>query len=135
MKKMLMLGCCALLIGLTVYAHGDEEFEGWMKQTNANFAGARKAVAAKQVAETAAAGDKLAELFEHVKSHFEHHKWADAISMSQTAQDAAKDLTANAKAGDWEKASADLKTMGGTCQGCHAAHRVKNAEGEWEMKK
>jgi hypothetical protein len=135
MKKTLVMVSCALFIGMAVYAHGDEEFEGWMKQTNANFASARKAVAAKQEAGATAAGDKLAELFAHVKSHFEEHKWADAIALAKTAQDAAKDLATEAKAGNWEKASADLKTMGGTCQQCHAAHRVKNADGEYEMKK
>lgn len=133
MKTMLMVGC-ALLIGAAIYAHGDEEFEGWMKQTNASFAGARKAVAAKQGTETAAEGDKMAELFGHVKEHFEHHKWADAIALAKTAQDTSKDLSADAKAGNWDKASADLKTIGGTCQTCHAAHRVKNAKGEYEMK-
>ena len=133
MKTILMVGC-ALLIGAAIYAHGDEEFEGWMKQTNASFASARKAVAAKQVTETAAEGDKLSELFGHVKEHFEHHKWADAIAFAKTAQDGSKDLTADAKAGNWEKASADLKTIGNTCQSCHAAHRVKKPNGEYEMK-
>jgi len=133
MKTMVIVGC-ALFIAMAVYAHEDEEFEGWMKQTNRSYAGAQKSVAAKQAAETAAAGDKLADLFDHVKMHFEHHKWADAIAFAKTAHDSAKDLSADANAGNWDKASADLKAMGGACQGCHAAHRVKNAKGEWEMK-
>lgn len=132
--KATVITACALLIAMAVYAHEDEEFEGWMKQANKSYASAQKGVAAKQAAETAAAGDKLAELFEHVKSHFEGHKMADGIEFAKTAHDAAKDLGADAKAGNWEKASADLKTMGSTCQGCHAAHRVKKPNGEYEMK-
>ena len=132
--KTTVMAACALFLAMAVYAHEDEEFEGWMKQTNKSYAGAQKGVAAKQAAETAAAGDKLAELFEHVKSHFEGHKMADGIEFAKTAHDAARDLAADAKAGNWEKASGDLKTMGGTCQGCHAAHRVKKPNGEYEMK-
>jgi hypothetical protein len=132
--KMTAIVGCAMLIALAVYAHEDEEFERWMKQTGASFASAQKGVAAKQAVETAAAGDKLAELFEHVRSHFEGHKMVDGISFAKTAHDAAKHLAADAKAGDWEKASAEIKTIGNTCQGCHAAHRVKKANGEYEMK-
>ncbi|HLG96147.1 MAG TPA: hypothetical protein VKX49_07535 [Bryobacteraceae bacterium] len=132
--KATVIVCGALFFAVAVFAHEDEEFEGWMKQTNANFATAQKSVAAKKAAETAAAGDKLAELFDHVKAHFEGHKAADGINFAKTAHDASKDLGTEANAGNWEKASADLKTIGGTCQGCHAAHRVKNAKGEWEMK-
>lgn len=133
MKTTVLVGC-ALLIAMAVYAHEDEAFEGWMKQTNKNFASAQKGVAAKQAAETAVAGDKMAELFVHVKAHFEEHKWADAIGFAKTAQDASKELAADAKAGNWDKASADVKTIGSSCQGCHAAHRVKKANGEYEMK-
>jgi len=133
MKTMVIVGC-ALFVALAVYAHEDEAFEGWMKQTNKNFAAAQKGVAAKQAGETASAGDKMADVFEHVKAHFEEHKWADAIGFAKTAHDASKALSADAQAGNWDKASADLKTIGGSCQGCHAAHRVKNAKGEWEMK-
>jgi len=133
MKTTVIVGC-AMFIALAVCAHEDEEFERWMKQTSANYASAQKGIKAKQAAETAVAGDKLAELFEHVKSHFEGHKMADGISFAKTAHDAAKDLAADAKAGNWERASADIKTIGSTCQGCHAAHRVKKANGEYEMK-
>jgi cytochrome c556 len=132
--KMLAIVSCALFIAMAVYAHEDEEFEQWMKQTNKSYASAQKGVTAKQAAETAAAGDKLAELFEHVKAHFEGHKMADGIAFAKTAHDAAKDLEADAKAAQWEKASADIKTIGSTCQGCHAAHRVKKPNGEFEMK-
>jgi len=132
--KTIAMAACALFVATLVFAHADEEFERWMKQTNKSFASAQKSIAAKQAAETAAAGDQLAELFEHVKVHFEGHKMADGIEFAKKAKDASKNLAAAANAGEWEKASADLKTIGGTCQGCHAAHRVKNAKGDWEMK-
>ena len=134
MKKTTMglLGCAALL-GVA-FAHEHEEFEAWMKQTNANFSSLQKTVAAKNGPETAAAAEKLAELYVHVKTHFEDHKMADGINLATTGHDTAKDLAAAAKSGDWDKAGADLKTIGGTCQSCHAAHRVKNSDGTYTMK-
>src|SRR6202020_2615560 len=102
MKMLVGIGC-ALLVALAVYAHEDEEFERWMKQTNANYASAQKGITAKQTAETAAAADKLAELFERVKAHFEGHKMADGIAFAKTAHDAAKDLGADAKEATGEK--------------------------------
>jgi cytochrome c556 len=123
----------ALLMGVA-FAHDHEEFEGWMKTTNASFGSMRKTVEAKQGPETAASAEKLAGVFEHVQAHFEDHHMEDGIKFAKTGREAAKDLAAAANAGDWEKASADLKTIGGTCQGCHAAHREKSPDGSYKMK-
>ena len=134
MKKTTMglLGCAALL-GVA-FAHEHEEFEAWMKQTTASFSSLQKTVAAKNGPDTAAAAERLAELFDHVKVHFEDHKMADGINLAKTGHDTAKDLAVVAKSGDWDKAVADLKTIGGTCQSCHTAHRVKNPDGTYGMK-
>lgn len=135
MKKtfLALAGSTVLFLGVA-FAHGDEEFEKWMKETNADFASLRKTVAAKDGPATAATAEKLSALFDHVGEHFEHHKWQDAIDLAKTAHGASTNLAAAAKAGDWDKAGAEMKTLGGTCQNCHAAHRVKNANGEYEMK-
>lgn len=127
-----IIGAAMLLC--VAFAHDHEEFEGWMKTTSATFGGLRKTVEAKQGPETAASAEKLAGVFEHVKSHFEEHHMEDGINFAKTGHEAAKDLEAAAKSGDWEKASADLKTIGGTCQGCHAAHREKLPDGSYKMK-
>jgi len=135
MKKttIALFGCTAFLMGVA-FAHEHEEFEAWMKQTNANFSSLQKTVAAKNGQETVAAADKLAELYDHVRAHFEDDKLADGVKLAKTGHDTAKDLAAVAKSGEWDKAAADLKTIGGTCQTCHAAHRVKKADGTYEMK-
>lgn len=129
----LVAACSAFVLGVA-FARDHEEFEAWMKDTNANFTSLRKTVVAKNGPETAAAADKLAGLFEPVKSHFEEHKMADGIGFAKSGHDAAMDLASAAKSGDWDKASADLKTIGGACQSCHAAHRIKNPDGSYKMK-
>ena len=134
MKPMIaIVGCAALLVGVA-FAQDHEEFKNLMKANGAAFASVRKGLDAKQASETAAAADKLAGNFEPVQAHFEEHKMADGVNFAKTAQDAAKDLASAANAGDWDKASADLKTIGGTCQGCHAAHREKLPDGSYKMK-
>lgn len=136
MKKTIVAvaACSAFVVAVAYAQHDHEDFETWMKETNTNFASLRKTVPANQGPETAAAADKLAGLFEHVKSHFEEHKMADGIEFAKNGHDAAMELASAAKAGDWDKASADLKTIGGACQGCHSAHRVKNPDGSYTMK-
>jgi cytochrome c556 len=135
MKKttVAIAACAALVIGIAV-ADDHEDFKAWMTDTNTNFASLRKTVAAKNGPETAAAADKLAGLFQHVKSHFEEHKMADGIGFATSGHDAAMDLASAAKTGDWDKASADLKTIGGACQSCHTAHREKLPDGFYKMK-
>jgi len=135
MKKLTIavVGCAALLLGI-VFAQDHEEFQTWMKETNTNFANLRKAVGAKQGAETAATAEKMAGIFDQVRGHFEEHHLDDGVNFAKTGHDAAKDLAAAANAGDWDKASADVKTLGSACQGCHAAHREKLPDGSFKMK-
>jgi cytochrome c556 len=128
-----VMDCAALMLGIA-FAQDHEEFQTWMKETNTSFVGLRKTVAAKQGTETAATAEKMAGIFEHVRGHFEEHHMDDGVNFAKTGHDAAKDLASAANSGDWDKASADLKTLGGACQGCHAAHREKLPDGSFKMK-
>lgn len=137
MKKLtvLALGCAVLLVGIAfAQDHDHEEFKAWMKATNGSFASLRKSVDAKQGAETAATAGKLAGIFEQVQGHFEEHGMADGINFAKTAHNAAQDLAAAANAGEWDKAAADLKTLGAQCQACHTAHRERLPDGSYKMK-
>ena len=134
MKKTLILFAGCLVSFNLAIAHDHEEFQATMKSTGASFATLRKTVEAKQGPETAAAAEKLVPLYKQVQAHFEEHKMQDGITMAKTGQESAANLAAAAKAGDWDKASAELKTIGGTCQGCHTAHREKLPDGTYKMK-
>jgi cytochrome c556 len=133
-KTTIALAMSAAFLVSVLYAHDHEDFEQWMKTTQSSFGSLRKTVEAKQGPETAASAEKLAEVFEHVKAHFEEHHMEDGINFAKTAHESAKDLASAANSGNWEKASADLKAIGGTCQGCHSAHREKLPDGTYKMK-
>jgi cytochrome c556 len=134
MKKILAMTLGVAAVAGIALAQDHEEFQGWMKTTGGTFASLRKTVDAKQGPETAASADKLAGIFEHVKGHFEEHKAQDGIDFASTAAKSSHALAEAAKAGDWDKASAELKTIGAQCQGCHAAHREKLPDGSYKMK-
>lgn len=124
----------AALFATCLFAQDHAEFKGWMKSTAGSFSAARKSVEAKQGPETAESAEKLAGLFAHVADHFGEDKMEDGVKIAHNAEHAAKALAAAANAGDWDKASAELKTIGGACQSCHSAHREKLPDGTFKMK-
>lgn len=135
MKKTIVViaACSTLLLGVA-FAQDEHELTGTMKTIGATNGGLRKTVAAKDGAETAASAEKLADAFEKVQAHFEEHHMADGVKFAQTAHQASMDLAAAAKAGEWDKASTELRTIGAQCQACHTAHREKLADGTYKMK-
>lgn len=130
---LVMAGCATLLLGMA-FAQDHDELNGAMKTAGAANGSLRKSIAAKDGAETAATAEKLAAAFKTVQAHFEEHHMEDAIKFAQTANKASMNLAAAAKAGAWDKASDELKTLGAQCQGCHAAHREKLPDGTYKMK-
>lgn len=135
MKKTMFVvaGCMTLLLGVA-FAQDDHELAGTMKTISAASGGLRKTIAAKDGTETAESAEKLVAAFKMVQSHFEEHHMEDGVKFAHTADEAAANLAAAAKAGEWDKASAELKTIGAQCQGCHAAHREKLPDGTYKMK-
>jgi Pyruvate/2-oxoacid:ferredoxin oxidoreductase gamma subunit len=128
-----MAGYVTLLIG-TALAQDHEEVNKAMKTAGAATGSLRKTIAAKDSSETAATAETLAAAFKIIQAHFEEHHMEDGIKFSQTGNKASINLAAAAKAGEWEKASDELKTIGAQCQGCHAAHREKLPDGTYKMK-
>jgi phage-related tail fiber protein len=128
-----MSGCATLLLGMA-FAQGHKELTAAMKTAGAANGSLRKSITAKDGAETAATALKLAATFRVAQAHFEEHHMEDGIKFAQTANKASLDLAAAANAGEWDKASDELKTIDAQCQGCHAAHREKLPDGSYKMK-
>jgi len=128
-----MAGCATLLLGM-LFAQDHDELNAAMKTAGAANGSLRKSIAAKDGTETAATAEKLAAAFKTVQAHFEEHHMEDGIEFAQTANKASMNLAAAAKAGEWDKASDELKTLSAQCQGCHTAHREKLPDGSYKMK-
>ena len=127
-------GCAALLLGLAVAQAQAPHLQAFMKTITGANGGLRKSIMEKNAAETSANAQKMAEAFEKVQAHFEEDHLTDGVNQAKTAHKAAMDLAAAAKAGDWDKASDELKAIGGTCQACHAQYREKLPDGTYKMK-
>lgn len=133
-KTMLVLAGCATLLLTVAFAQDEHELTGTMKTAAASSGALRKSVAAKDEAATVENAEKLEGAFKAAQSHFEEHHMDDGVNFAKTGHQAAMDVAAAAKAGDWDKAAAEMKTVGAQCQGCHAAHREKLPDGTFKMK-
>lgn len=111
----------------------EAQFPGWMKTVGGNMGATKKAIEAKS-ADAATSALKVADAFDKVHGFYKAKSVADAEQGAATAKAAAADVAKFAQAGDFDKASAAFGTLGGTCKGCHEAHREKAADGSYKMK-
>ena len=125
----LIATACACLFGATDEAGLQKE----MKQIDEHAAALRK-MQPLTGAEVSTHAEQLAELYESQKAFWVERKTDDAIKLSDDGRAAAVQLAAAAKSGDAQAAAAAMKNLGGTCRGCHTAHREKLADGTFKVK-
>ena len=124
MRKTIVLpALLALGFAVCVVAQTESDFSGWMKQVAATNGAVKKAVASKDNAAVATNAETLSGVFDKVAAYFSAHNIADGADKAKAAQKASMDLAAAAKAGDEAKITADAAAVGGSCAGCHMAHR------------
>jgi cytochrome c556 len=127
-------GCAALLLGIAVAQAQAPHLQVFMKTVAAANGALGKSVMEKNATEVSANAEKMADAFVKVQAHFEEDHLTDGVNLAKRAHKASMDLIAAANAGDWDKASEELKTVGGTCQACHSQYREKLPNGTYKMK-
>ena len=132
-KTVALPGFVALGFALTMIAQTEADYPGLMKDIAATRGKITKGIAAKQNAEVATDAAHLAGVFKQVGAFWTSRNVADAIELSKTAETAANDLSAAAKGGDEAKMQSSLQAIGGTCSGCHMAHR-EGSPGNFKIK-
>jgi hypothetical protein len=95
------------------------EYKTWMKSVPPSITAIRNAT--DNAAATADA-TKLADTFDKVAAFWKAKNADDAVTLAQTARDAAKAIAS----GSGDKA-ANLQKLQGTCGACHRAHREGSA--------
>jgi hypothetical protein len=115
MHKTSILITMLAIFGVVGMAQDDPQYQTWMKLLPPTVTAIRNAAD-----NAAAAGDatKLADTFDKVAGFWKARNADDAVKFAETARDAAKAIAA----GSGDKA-ANLRTIQGTCGGCHMAHR------------
>lgn len=131
--KPLLLGSLFLVSTLT-FAQDAGEMPGWMKSLGATRGSLNKNIEAKNGADAAKDAQKLAGIYKQVGEFFAKTHTDDAVTIAKTGETAAMDISTAATAGDFEKAAAGAKSIGGTCAPCHTAHREKLDAGGYKIK-
>jgi hypothetical protein len=120
--QVLVVLSATLATGLVMVAQSDADYQGYMKTVAATNGKMQKGIAAKE-ASAAADASTLETVFKQVEAFWGKRNAADAVALAKQAHMAAAAAGKAINAGNWEQAAAEGKNVGGTCQGCHAAHR------------
>ncbi len=108
--------------------------EDTMKQVGATMGKIKKGLDAKTLHEAAGDAEKMQALMKDAEAIFAGMKMADAVQMSKAAQSAAGEIMSAGHGSNAEGASAAFGKLGGTCKGCHDAHREKLQDGSYKLK-
>lgn len=132
MRRFLLPVCICLAVGI-LPAQEDADFSKAMKTIGKSM-NTLKGLEAKTGPEAAESAQKAADAFRVTEKYWTAHSTSDAAKWTQESIGHAEALAAAAKAGETEKANAAYKSLGGTCKGCHEAHREKQADGAYKIK-
>ncbi len=120
------------ILGGVLLAQTESDFSGWMKQVAKSNGALKGAVAAKDAKAVAAEAKALDTVFASVEAYFKSHNMADAEGMAKAVHANTTKLATAAAAGTIDEAAATA--VGGSCAGCHGAHRDKAGDGSYKIK-
>jgi len=130
----LLVAFSATVMFFVLLAQSDADYSGWMKAAVGAKGKVAKGIAAKDGPGVAADAKVMEDSFKSIEEYWTKKGAADASGFAKTARTASADVGKAAKAGDFDAANAALTVVGGTCQGCHMAHRAKGADGAFQIK-
>jgi cytochrome c556 len=134
MQKMYVLAIATALVVVGALAQSENDYQAWMKSNPVNMGSLNKNIAAKDGAAAAADAQKLEATFKQVEDFWKKRGGADdAVNFAMKAQMAAAAVAKDASGGNFDQATADVKSLQANCGGCHMAHR-EGAAGSFKMK-
>lgn len=132
--RSIKLGIPVLLVSvLALPGQENGELEAWMKATGASLGVLRK-LEKKTGPEAVTQAEKIGGIYENMIGFWRQRNSEDAVKLSTEGKAAAVELASAAHADDADKAAAAFARLGGTCKGCHDAHREKTPEGKYKIK-
>jgi cytochrome c556 len=117
-------------------AQTDADFQGWMKGAVAAKGKLATAITAKDAPGVTAAATALADNFGKIQEFFSKRGpgAADAVAIAKGNVDAANKMGPAAAKGDFDAVAAGAAVIGGSCNGCHMAHREGAKGGPYSIK-
>src|SRR5689334_19750584 len=129
MKLMkLLVAFSATVVFFVLLAQSDADYMGWMKSAVAAKGKVAKGIAAKDKG-VATDAKVMEDSFKGMEDYWTKKGAADATAFAKTARTASADAAKAIAAGDFDAANTAMTTLGGTCGGCHMAHRAKGDSG------
>ena len=137
MKKSLLFASLAALLGAALafgYAMDEAELSKHMKAVGKSQGMLREGMKTADMAKVAEGAEGIATHLTGTDEFWTAHKLDDAVKHTQDGIAAAKAVAAAAKANDVAAVKTSMQKMGGSCKGCHDAHREKVGENEYKVK-
>ena len=128
--------CAAVIVGFTAMANEKPTpaYQTAMKNLGTANAGLRGDVTNKNYEGIEKHAATFKASFTMAESFWTGKKVADAIQLSKDGLKAANDLEAAAKAKNDDGIAGAQRGIGGTCRGCHMAHREQLPDMTFEIK-
>lgn len=133
MRRLLLLPLSLCLAACLLSAQDEAEVSKSMKTIGKSM-GALRSMESKTSPEAVENAEKIVAAFHATHTYWNKKEVSDAMKWNEESTAAAEQLLAAMKAGEQEKAAAAYKTLGGSCRGCHDAHREKLADGSYKIK-
>ena len=112
----------------------EEDYSKVMKEIGPLVQTLRKNVEAGNAADAGKNAARLEMLFRDSVTFWQARKTEDAIAAAKTAVTAAGDAAKAASANNMTALAEATKVLGGTCMGCHNAHRERQPDGTYRIK-
>lgn len=123
-----LVALLATVMFFVLLAQTDADYMGWMKAAVASKGKVAKGIAAKDKG-VATDAKVMEDSFKGIEDYWTKKGAADATGFAKTARTASADIAKAVADGDFDAASAAMTKLGGTCGGCHMAHRAKGDSG------
>lgn len=120
MKRTLLVIFAISIFAALCSAQDDAAYKTAMKAVNASNRPLRAAIMAKDTAAASAEAGKIATAFDTILAYWKAKNADDAIKLATTAEEAAKTI---ADSKDADAQATAMRTLSGTCNQCHMAHR------------
>jgi cytochrome c556 len=127
--SVLALGVCGGMYAATT----DAEYVTAMRAGASANAEMRKLIES-DLGGAAAAADKVKAAFGELEAYWKMKGANDAVGFAHNVVTEAEKVRAAAAAGNKEGALAAADSLRTNCGSCHEAHRVKAADGSWQIK-
>jgi hypothetical protein len=123
----IVVGIQAVLAAGMVLAQSQDDFDAWMRIIDEKNQSVQRNIAAKDADAATADARTLQETFKLVEGFWaKRGNAADAVELSQKAQQQAAEVVKSATAKDYEAASTLSINIAQTCTACHRLYRPLN---------